>query len=91
MTMTVRYTTVNGEIIAENRNGVRRFYSSDVQGSTVALFDDTQTKTDTFTYWPFGEIRTRTGTTPTPFQFVGTRGYFKDSSRVYIRARTHCW
>src|SRR6476646_8371020 len=85
---TVRYTTVNGEVIAEKRNGVRSLYVPDTLGSTVALLDNTQAKTDTFEYWPYGEVRTRTGTTPTPLQFVGTAGYYKDSpSRTYVRAR----
>src|SRR5215470_4156698 len=86
---TVRYTTVNGEVIAEKRNGVRSLYVPDPLGSTVALLDNTQTKSDTFSYWPYGENDGRTGTTPTPFQFVGTAGYYRDSgSREYVRART---
>lgn len=89
MAMKVRYTTVNGRVIAEKRNGVRSFYVSDSLGSTVALIDNTQTITDTFEYWPYGEVRTRTGTNPTPLQFVGTRGYHTDSSsKSYVRART---
>jgi RHS repeat-associated protein len=88
MAMTVRYTTINGEIIAEKRSGVRKQYVPDPLGSTVALLDNTQTQTDTFTYWPYGEVRTRTGTTATPFQYVGTAGCHQDSSsRTYIRAR----
>src|SRR5436190_11068947 len=86
---TVRYTSVNGEVISEKRGGVRSLYVPDPLGSTVALLDNTQAKTDTFEYWPYGEVRTRTGTTATPFQFVGTQGYYRDSaSRTYVRART---
>lgn len=88
MTMKVRYTTIDGEVIAENRNGVYKTYVPDPLGSTVAMLDKTQTQTDTFSYWPYGEVNTRTGITPTPFQFVGTRGYFQDSaSKTYVRAR----
>lgn len=84
----VSYTVVNGEIIAEKRNGVRSLYSPDPLGSTVALFDATQTKTDTWVFWPYGEVKTRTGATGTPFQFVGTFGYYRDSSvKTYVRAR----
>src|SRR6266568_1906472 len=90
MAMKVRYEVINGEIIAEKRGGVRRSYVPDPLGSTVALLDNTQTKTDTWEYWPFGEVRTRTGTTATPFQFVGTRGYYRDAaSRIYVRARIY--
>lgn len=88
MAMKTRYTVIDGEVIAEKRNGVRREYVPDPLGSTVALLDNTQTQTDTFSYWPYGEVASRTGTTPTPFQFVGTLGYYRDSSsRTYIRAR----
>jgi RHS repeat-associated protein len=85
---TVRYTVVNGRVLGENRNGVKRDYLTDSLGSVMALVDETQTKTDTFTYWPFGEERTRTGTTPTPFRFGGTGGSYNDStSRNYARRR----
>lgn len=88
MGMTVRYTVANGEIIAETRNGVRSLYVPDPQGNTIALFDANQNKTDTWVYWPFGEVKTRTGTTATPFQFGGTLGYYQDSStRSYVRSR----
>ena len=88
MAMRVTYIVLDGEIISENRNGVERDYLPDPQGNTVALLDNTQTKTDTFTYWPYGEVKTRTGTTPTPFQYGGSWGYYRDSSsRLYVRAR----
>lgn len=86
---TVRYTVIDGEVIAEKRNGVRSLYVPDPLGSTVALLDNTQAKTDTFSYWPYGENDGRTGTTATPFQFVGAAGYYRDNSlRAYVRART---
>jgi RHS repeat-associated protein len=88
MAMTVRYTVVDGEVIAEKRNGVRSLYVPDPLGSTVALLDNNQTQTDTFSYWPYGEENVRTGTTPTPFRFVGTVGCYRDSaSKTNMRAR----
>ncbi len=88
MAMKVTYTVLDGEIISENRNGVERDYMPDPQGNTLALLDNTQTKTDTFSYWPYGEVKTRTGNTPTPFQYLGTLGYYMDSStKSYVRAR----
>src|SRR5438309_1323973 len=85
---TVRYTTVQGEVIAEKRAGTRKFYVPDPLGSTVALLDNTQTQTDTFSYWPYGEVKTRTGTTGTPFQYLGALGYYQDSSvGQYVRMR----
>ncbi len=88
MAMTVRYTTFDGEIVSENRNGVMRDYVPDPLGSTVALLDNTQSQTDTFTYWPYGEMRLRSGSTLTSLQFIGTLGYYRDNlNNTYVRAR----
>ncbi|MDI9640048.1 hypothetical protein QM565_30530, partial [Geitlerinema splendidum] len=39
---------------------------------------------------PYGEIASRTGNTPTPFTWVGTLGYYKDSAtRFYVRMRSY--
>ncbi len=85
----VRYTVANGQLPAASRDGVAKRYVGDPLGSTAALVDPTGTVTDTFTYWPYGEERTRTGTTPTPFRYVGTLGYYRDDAgRTYVRART---
>ena len=89
MPMKVRYTVLDGEVISERRNGVLHDYMVDPLGSTIGLVDSTQSVTDTFAYSPFGEVVSRTGTTTTPFQYVGSQGYYKDSSsRSYVRART---
>lgn len=88
MPMKVRYTSVDGEILAEKRAGIERTYVPDPLGSTRVLLDNTQTITDRFSYWPYGEERIRTGTSPTALRFVGTRGYYRDQpQRTYIRAR----
>ena len=88
MALKARYTVVDGEVIAEKRSGVRHQLVPDPLGSTIALLDNTQTQTDTFTYWPYGEEQSRTGTTATPLRFVGTLGYYRDSStKTYVRAR----
>jgi RHS repeat-associated protein len=88
MAMKVRYTVVDGEVLSELRGGVKRDYVPDPLGSTVALLDSTQVITDTFSYWPYGESAGRTGTTATPFQYVGGFGYYNDNgNRSYVRAR----
>ena len=85
---TTRYTVIDGEILSENRAGIKRDYVPDPLGSTLALIDNTQTQTDTFSYYPYGEVASRTGTTATPFQYLGTLGYYQDNSgRTYVRAR----
>ena len=82
------YTVINGEAVSQVSGGVRLDYLPDPLGSTVALLDNAQNFSDTFEYWPYGEPRTRTGVTSTPFQFVGTLGYYRDTSvRTYVRAR----
>ena len=88
MAMKARYTVVKGEVVAEKRGGKRNQYVPDPLGSTTALLDGAQTQTDTFQYWPYGEVASRTGMTATPFQYVGTLGYYRDTmTRNYVRAR----
>ncbi|MBL1150052.1 MAG: hypothetical protein HND42_07580 [Armatimonadetes bacterium] len=85
---TVRYTVVEGRILAENRNGNYRFYRSDALGSTVSLYDSSQNKTDSFTYWPYGETRTSSGSTGTKYKYVGTLGCrTQHDGGIYMRAR----
>jgi len=89
MAMKSSVMTMNGRIVSETRNGVRHFHAHDQLGNTIALYDDSGTMTDSYTYWPYGEVRARTGTTVNPFQFCGAWGYYKDSTgRTYVRART---
>ena len=57
MPMKVVYIVVNIEVISENRAGVKRTYVPDSLGSTLALLDNIQTKTDTWSFWPYGEVR----------------------------------
>ncbi len=88
MPSVTRYLTVDGEILSEKRGAAKSDYLPDPLGSTAALLNSSQTKTDSYTYWPYGEERTSSGSTPTPFRYVGTLGYRKDdSSRTYVRAR----
>jgi hypothetical protein len=70
----VRYTVLDGAVLAEKRMGVRREYVLDPLCSTTAMLDSNQTLTDTFSYWPYGEEQARTGTTTMPFRCVGTLG-----------------
>ncbi len=81
MAMTVRYTTINGEIVAEKRGGERRVYVPDPLGNTVALLDTNQAKTDMFSYWPYGEERVHTGSTPTPLRFGSHRSMRRDNDQ----------
>ncbi len=89
MAMSVVYTNFCGMIVSETRGGVERDYVPDTLGSTAALVDETQTITDRWEYWPYGEVSQRSGASGTPFTFVGTLGYFKDvlDKTFYVAAR----
>lgn len=76
----VEYTREpDGMLISENRGGVSRQYHFDADGNTLALTDDSGNITDTFAYNASGQATERTGTTPTPYQYHGQQGYYRDS------------
>ena len=89
MPMSVRYTTVNGRVLCENRGGVETFFMPDTLGNVIETRDmATGVKTSETTYWPYGEVRTQTGTNPSPWGFCGIWGYLQDAAaRLYVRAR----
>ncbi len=89
MAMSVVYTTFNGQIVLENRGGVASFYAPDTMGSTVALLNSAGVVTDTYSYWPYGEVQNHSGSSQSPFGFLGTIGYYTDvvGSFLYVRAR----
>ncbi|RYD79774.1 MAG: hypothetical protein EOP84_12645, partial [Verrucomicrobiaceae bacterium] len=78
----------NGMLLHESRGGVETFYVPDPLGSVVQTKDASGTVTSEAEYWPYGEVQAGTGTNPSPWGYVGTLGYLKDSSeRLYVRAR----
>ena len=88
MALSVVYATVNGELVEETRDGVTTTYVSDTLGSVIQTRSAAGTQTSSTTYWPFGEVRTSTGSNPSPWGFCGAWGYFKDAiNRLYVRAR----
>ena len=65
-----------------------KFYHYDQVGSTIALTDDAGTITDKFSYDTWGYSAHTTGTTDTPFLYVGLYGIQTDSSGlINMRAR----
>ncbi len=88
MAMKARVTNANGRIIATKCGGVRSYHQHDALGNTIALIT-ANAVTDTYTYWPYGELRTSTGSTVNPFRHGGAWGYYTDTTgRTYVRART---
>jgi RHS repeat-associated protein len=83
---TVRYTNIEGQIVAEKRSGTRFTYVPDVQGSTIARSDSAQNVIDTAEYWPYGEPSSPL-LQVTGFYYVGTWGYRSRGGLAYVRAR----
>ena len=70
----------DNELISEVRGGTTsKYYHSDALGSSGALTSSSGTTTDTHVTDAFGLTVTGSGTTPTPFGFVGQGGYQSDS------------
>jgi RHS repeat-associated protein len=88
MPMKALVTNVGGRALAETRGGARRLMQHDAMGNVISLINDAGVVTDTYEYWPFGEIRTQTGTSANPWKFGGAWGYYTDATgRLYVRAR----
>ena len=87
----VDYLVVNGVLLSETRGGVESDYIADPLGSTAALMSTAGAITDTFTYWPYGQLRSHVGTSVTPYQYGGTLGYYTDgpSGRVSASMRVY--
>ncbi len=64
--------------LSERRGTTSKFLHADALGSTRGITDSTQTVTDSMLYDAFGNTLSRTGTTPTPFGFVGASQYQSD-------------
>lgn len=72
-TATTRYLRGAGGLLSrdDGASGGERFYHPDGIGSPVALSDSSGAATDTSAYNAFGEERASTGTTPSPFGYLG--------------------
>jgi len=76
------YTTepyLYGNLVSQRRSGQSRFHCFDGQGSSLALTGESGIVTDTYSYTAFGEVAEHTGNTVNHFQYVGKKGYFRDS------------
>ena len=64
--------------------GTAAFYSFDAIGSTANLTGQSGNVINSYSYLPFGERVSATGSTPNPFTFVGQFGIMEDSSGLYV-------
>ncbi len=74
-----------GGLIGETRGGTSKYYHADALGTTRAITNSSQTKTDSLDTDAFGMNVAVTGTTPTPFGFAGQHGYQNDSVTGLMR------
>jgi RHS repeat-associated protein len=81
-----------GNLLSQNRNGVTSYYHYDGRGDTVALTDDSGNVTDTKEYDAWGNVIASTGSTVTPYQFIGRQGYQSDAiTRGYYARNRQYW
>ena len=64
--------------LSERRGTASKFLHSDALGTTRGVTDSTQAAADSLLFDAFGQVVSRTGTTPTPFGFVGASQYQTD-------------
>ncbi|MGW5006296.1 RHS repeat-associated core domain-containing protein [Streptomyces parvulus] len=69
----------SGTLTAMTSGGASQYYLTDVQGSVIGLVDATGKRTATYSYGPYGEARTTSGTNQ-PYRYTGT---YLDSSGLY--------
>ncbi|MFJ4204455.1 RHS repeat-associated core domain-containing protein [Streptomyces sviceus] len=76
----------SGTLVGMRSGASTQYYLSDAQGSVIGLVDTAGKRTATYTYGPYGEQRTNTGTQQ-PFRYAGTyldpSGLYKMGARYY--------
>ncbi|MEV4341021.1 RHS repeat-associated core domain-containing protein [Streptomyces sp. NPDC049590] len=76
----------SGTLVAMRSTGSSQYYLTDAQNSVIGLVDASGKRTATYTYGPYGEPRTNTGTQQ-PFRFTSAyldpTGLYKMGARYY--------
>ncbi|GMV87963.1 MAG: hypothetical protein AMXMBFR81_08940 [Chthonomonas sp.] len=81
---------LEGEVVGHVKGSEKRDYITDPLGSVVAYLNSSQTLTDQFEYWPYGEMVAEIEAGTEAFLWVGSLGYFRENDlRTYIRAREY--
>ncbi len=68
-----------GDLVSEYDGSDTSYHQYDALGSTDALLDDDPTPTDRYKYRAFGLEASHTGTSESPFTFVGRENYYRDA------------
>jgi len=82
-TALIYYLWGNGLIAQIATNGVALYCHADGQGNVLALTGTGGQLTDQWFYSPYGAVLNRTGTTDTPFQWLGGYGVRSEGSGIY--------
>ncbi|MGW6648538.1 hypothetical protein AMK23_09685 [Streptomyces sp. CB02130] len=76
----------SGTLVAMRSGGSSQYYLTDAQNSVIGLVDASGKRTATYSYGPYGETRTSTGTNQ-PFRYTSTyldpSGLYKMGARYY--------
>ncbi len=83
--------SIYGHLVSQRRSGATSFHHFDALGSTRALTNSGQAATDTRDYRAFGLTNASSGSTVSPFWWVGRLGYYHqpDTADHWLRARTY--
>ncbi len=88
LNLVARYTQGAGLVGRINGDGTSSFYDFDGTGSTVGISGAGGTYAASFSYLPFGETLTATGSSADPFRFGGQLGVVSDGSGLdFMRSR----
>lgn len=73
------YTRDNGGLLTSMRTGGGNFYYLlDGLGSVAALSDSSGNTVATYSYEPFGKLKSSTGSVANPYRFLGSVGVYLD-------------
>ena len=79
----VYYIWGNGFVARIGTNGIALYAHADGQGNVLAMTATNGAVTDQWFYSPYGEILNRSGTTDTPFQWLGGHGVRHEGGGIY--------
>ena len=79
-----RFVWGQGLMAQIEADGTVYYFHHDGQGSTLSLSDTNSVVTDRWFYSPYGAVLNRTGTTETPFTWVGGHGVRNESGDLYF-------
>ncbi len=86
--LVAHYTQGLGLTSRIDATGSASYYDFDALGSTAGLTGAAGGYVDTYSYLPFGQLSSSTGSVANPFQYVGRDGVMSDGSGLdFMRAR----